>query len=61
MYFFFTDLGSKCDIYIYIYILFNLIIIVKKKLSNPWVQPEPTQPMWVGLGWTYVISWVGLC
>ena len=61
MYFFFTDLGSKCDIYIYIYILFNLIIIVKKILSNPWVQPEPTQPMWVGLGWTYVISWVGLC
>ena len=29
-------------------------------MSNPWVQPDPTQPMWVGLGWTYVMGWVGL-
>ena len=32
----------------------------KKKLSNPWVQPDPTRPIWDGLGWTYVIGWVGL-
>ena len=29
-------------------------------LSNPWVQPIPTQPNPCGLGWTYVIGWVGL-
>ena len=37
------------------FFLLNLIIIVIKKLSNPWVQPDPC-----GLGWTYVMSWVRL-
>ena len=45
------------------FFLLNLIIIVIKKLFNPWDQLDPTQPMWVGLGWTYVMGcplwWVG--
>ena len=28
-------------------------------MSNPCVQPDPTQPMWIGLGWTYIMNWVG--
>ena len=37
MYILFINSGGKCDIFF----LLNLIIIVKKKLSNPWVQPNP--------------------
>ena len=37
------------------FFLLNLIIIVIKKLSNPWVQLDPYR-----LGWTYVMGWVGL-
>ena len=76
MYILFTNSGGKCDIFF----LLNLIIIVIKKIvqlmgstgSNTThvqpmssTQPNPTQPMWVGLdwvglGWTYVMSWVVL-
>ena len=29
-------------------------------MSNPWVQPDPTRPMWVGLGWVGLMWWVRL-
>ena len=32
----------------------------KKNLSNPWVQPDPCELSWLGLGWTYVMGWVEL-
>ena len=49
---------------IYIFLL-NLIIIVKKKKNCPTHRFNPTQPNpcgldWIGLGWTYVMGWVGL-
>ena len=53
MYILFINLVGRCYIFFF---LLNLIIIVIKKI----VQPDPTQPMWVGLGWTYVMSWVGV-
>ena len=51
MYILFISLGSRCDIYIYIYIYFaqfnnNSYI---KKLSNQWVQPDSCGLSWVGL------------
>ena len=48
------------------FFLLNLIIIVKKKKKNcPTQRLNPTQPNpcgldWIGLGWTYVMGWVGL-
>ena len=51
--------------------LFNILIFIffstqfnnnnnNKNLSNPWVQLNPCELGWVGLGWTYVMGWVGL-
>ena len=57
MYILFINLGGKCDIFFSAQFNNNSN---KKKLSNPWVQLDSTKPMWVGLGWTYVIGWVGL-
>ena len=39
------------DIYIYIFIpnFIIIVIIIKKKLSNLWIQLDPTDPC--GLGW----------
>ena len=50
MYIFFINSSGRYDIFFF---LLNLIIIVikKKNLSNSRVQPDPTQPMWVRLGW----------
>ena len=49
MYILFINLGGKCDIFFSAQFNYNSN---KKKLSNPWVQPNPTQLMWVvGLGW----------
>ena len=55
MYILFINSGGKCNIFFSTQFNNNSN---KKKLSNPWVQPDPTQPMWVGLGWTYVMGWV---
>ena len=40
-----------------IILILNLIIIIaiKKKLPNPWVQLDPP-----GLGWIPIMGWVGL-
>ena len=38
---------GKCDIFFFAQFNNNSN---KKKLSNSWVQPDPTRPMWVGLG-----------
>ena len=48
-------------IYIYIYIaqFNNNNNNNNNKFSNPWVQHNPTQPNPCGLGWTYVMGWVG--
>ena len=42
-----------------IFFLLNLIII-KKKLSNPWVQLDLTQFVWMGLDLCDGLDWVGL-
>ena len=49
-------------IYIYIYILLNLIIIIIIIIIKINFQTHgfnPTQPNPCGLGWTYVMGWVG--
>ena len=38
---------------IYFFLLNLIIIVIKKNLSNPWVQLDPTQPMWVGLNFFF--------
>ena len=43
MYILFINLGGKCEIF---FLLNLIIIVIKKNLSNPWVQPNPC-----GLGW----------
>ena len=45
---------------VWYFFLLNLIIIVIKKLSNPWVQLDPTRPIWVGLDLCDGLGWVGL-
>ena len=66
MHILFINSGGKCDIFF----LLNLIIIVIKKIvqlmgstgsNTTHVQPmSSTQLNPCGLGWTYVMSWVGL-
>ena len=58
MYILFINSYGKCDIFF----LFNLIIIVIKKIVQPMgsTRPNPTHVGWVGLDWTYVMGWVGL-
>ena len=48
MYILFINSNGKCNIFFSAQFNNNSN---KIKLSNPWVQPDPTQPMWVGLGW----------
>ena len=48
MYILFINLGGKCDIFFSAQFNNNSN---KKKLSNPWVQPNPCGLGWVGLGW----------
>ena len=55
MYILFINLGGKCDLYFSAQFNNNSN---KKKLSNPWVQPNPTQPMWVGLDLCDGLGWV---
>ena len=60
MYILFINSSDKCDIFFSTQFNNNSN---KKKLSNPWVQPDPTQPMWVRLGWVGLdlydgLSWV---
>ena len=60
MYIWFINLGCKCDIFFFTQ--FNNNSNKKKKFVQPMgsTQLNPTQPMWVGLGWTYVMGWIGL-
>ena len=51
MYILFINSSGKCDIFFSAQFNNNSN---KKKLSNPWVQPNPTQLMWVGLGWVEI-------
>ena len=48
MYIFFINLGGKCNIFFSAQFNNNSN---KKNLSNPWIQPNLTQSMWVKLGW----------
>ena len=56
MYILFINSGGRWDIFFYAQFNNNSNKI-NKKLSNPWVQPDPTRFMWVrldpcdGLGW----------
>ena len=47
MYILFINSGGKCDVFFSAQFNNNSN---KKKLSNPWAQPDLTQPMWVRLG-----------
>ena len=51
MYILFTNLGGKCDIFIFFIFLLNLITIVIKKKNCPTHGFNPTQPDPHGLGW----------
>ena len=46
MYILFINSNDKCGIF---FLLNLIIIVIKKILPNPWVQLDPTRPMWVGL------------
>ena len=50
MYILFINSNDKCGIF---FLLNLIIIVIKKNLSNPWVQLDPTQPMWVGLNFFF--------
>ena len=69
---FMTELESKfmnnnSDKKIYLFFLLKLIIIViiivikiiYKKTANPWVQPDPTRSMWIGLHRCDELGWDG--
>ena len=53
MYILFINSGGKCDIFFSAQFNSN-----KKNLSNPWVQLDSTQPMWVGLDLCDELGWV---
>ena len=60
MYILFINSYGKCDIFFSTQ--FNNNSNIKNcpiRGFNP-TQPNPTQPMWIGLDWTYVMGWVGL-
>ena len=59
MYILFINSGDKCDIFFSIQFNNNSN---KKKIFQPIgsTRPNSTQVDWVGLGWTYVMGWVGL-
>ena len=56
MYIFFINSGGKCDIPFSTQFNNNS----KKKKNCPTHRFNPTQPNPCGLGWTYVMGWVGL-
>ena len=48
---------------IFIFIFFSTQFNNNNNLLNPWVQPDPTWPMWIGLGlveFMHVVGWVRL-
>ena len=49
LYILFINLGGKCNIFFLAQFINNNNN--NNKLSNPWVQPNPTQPDPCGLGW----------
>ena len=55
MYILSINSGGKCDIFFSAQFNNNSN---KKKLSNPWVQPDPTQSMWIGLNLSDGLGWV---
>ena len=56
MYIFFINSDGKCDIFF----LFNLIIIVIKKIVQPMgsTRPNPTHVSWIGLDLCDGLGWV---
>ena len=56
MYILFINSYGKCDIFF----LFNLIIIVIKKIVQPMgsTRPNPTHVGWIGLMWWVGLGWV---
>ena len=55
MYILFINSSDKCDIFFSTQFNNNSN---KKKMSNPWVNPDPIQPMWVGLDLCDGLGWV---